>query len=129
DRKDRGLGHFIEREEIERRVPTRATDILRGTPAIRLADIGGGRRDVRLNVQTTFGNDCEPRIFVDGMLARGRGVVELDEKSAPERSLDFLVNITDVEAIEVYARTSAVPAQYGGLDTACGVIVVWTRRN
>lgn len=35
----------------------------------------------------------------------------------------------DVHAIEVYRTPSEIPAQFGGAESACGVILVWTQRG
>ena len=42
--------------------------------------------------------------------------------------IDFLVDPVQVAGIEVFPSSMGVPIQYGGLDAACGVIVIWTRR-
>ena len=33
-----------------------------------------------------------------------------------------------IEAIEYYSGVSQIPNMYTGLDTTCGVLVIWTRR-
>lgn len=62
-----------------------------------------------------------PRIFVDGMLIT---VSERDRDVT--RDLDQAVRPQDVLAIEVYRRPVEVPAQYGGAESGCGVILIWT---
>jgi hypothetical protein len=34
-----------------------------------------------------------------------------------------------VEAIEVYRSAAEIPAQFNGNNSACGVIVIWTRHD
>jgi CarboxypepD_reg-like domain/TonB-dependent Receptor Plug Domain len=55
---------------------------------------------------------CAMRVWLDGMPWRG----DLDE--IPQET---------IEAIEVYPSPSEVPAQYGGTNSACGVVLIWTR--
>ena len=59
----------------------------------------------------SFGN-CSMRTYLDGMPWRG----DLDE--IPQET---------IEAIEVYPSPSEIPAQYGGTNSACGVVLIWTR--
>jgi hypothetical protein len=40
-------------------------------------------------------------------------------------SIESMVSIDDVRAIEVYARGGVVPAQFTSLS-GCGVILMWT---
>jgi hypothetical protein len=42
--------------------------------------------------------------------------------------IDEFVNIQDVAGIEVYRGAVEVPAQYGGAESSCGVLVI-TRRG
>jgi hypothetical protein len=139
ERRERGLGQFIEREEIERRVPTRPTDLFQGMPGVSVINVGPFGRDVRLNIQTTFrdmAEQCQPKLVLDGVVVRQGGAMTQGMRTqgggvipAVGSSMDDLVNISNVEAMEVYTRASAIPAEYGGLDTACGVILFWTRRD
>ncbi len=50
------------------------------------------------------------------------------------RPADALFDINSIapasiEAIEYYAGASQTPLEYGGLESACGVIVIWTRKT
>jgi hypothetical protein len=94
---------------------------------------------------TTFGAVCEPRVFVDGLIAirgdskpvvvtpGGAAIDEMnrDDPRFPEPTVDDVVDPRDIEAIEVYRSGADVPAQFGGMGpfTRCGVVVVWTRRG
>ncbi len=44
---------------------------------------------------------------------------------APPVTIDDVVSVNDVEALEIYHGTSA-PIDYNGLTT-CGVVMIWTR--
>ena len=63
--------------------------------------------------------DCAPLLWVDNVRW---GSVDLDGEG-PDREL-FPI---DIEGIEVY-RPSAVPMEFSGFDSACGAVVVWTKR-
>jgi hypothetical protein len=39
------------------------------------------------------------------------------------------VQTDDIEAIEAYGNASRIPPQYNGSNSACGVILIWTRRG
>lgn len=104
-----GIGTFITREEIERRRPTRTTDIFRTVPLVR----------VRPNNATglsmlTMRNGCQPQMVIDG-LPVASGYVSPDLTFRPD----------DIEAIEVYSAATT-PPEYP--YTGCGTIVVWTRQ-
>lgn len=150
-RKDRGLGKFIERVDIERYNPSVLTDVVRRTPGVRITDYGvaadiemmGARRvggfegSSFMNTTGTGGMKCRPAVFLDGALARQGGDPRVSERAAPDglgttRSpattpLNDIVAPEQIEAIEVYRRASEVPARYTG-NGACGVIAIWTRR-
>ena len=143
------FGHFLAREEIERRHANRMTDLLTGIPGVRLVSDGRVPGSVRIQMrgsQLAVGGVCEPRVVVDGVIAiRGdsRPVVRagkakggeredpLEENPRnPEPSLNEVADPRDVEGIEAYRSTAQVPAEFGGGGfTLCGVLVIWTRRG
>lgn len=110
-RRDRGFGHFLTGDEINRTHPLQLTDVLRTVPGISVTSGPYGVSHVRLR-----GNTCWPVVVLDGMPAVA-GEFDLDD-IAP----------TDVAGIEVYGGASTVPIEFvvpfG--PTACGTIVVWT---
>ena len=59
----------------------------------------------------TIGGPCAARVFVNG----------LNVDHVPRMHPD------NIEAIEVYRGPAEVPPQFGGAQSACGVIVLWTR--
>ena len=112
DRRERGLGQFVERDEIVDRGSQKLTDILRTKKGVmivrgrlRFAAFAGSR-----------GQNCQPNVFLDGARAPG---MEVDEIAAQS-----------VEAIELYPSFSTLPNEFQtiGQNTApCGTIVIWTR--
>ena len=112
-RRANGFGHFISREEIERRNPQRTTELLRALPGITL---GGSGPRFRAAGGT---GSCDPVYFLDGS-PLGSGTLDLDA-----------ISPKSIEAIEVYSGAATVPA---ALRTAltpggCGAIVIWTRQG
>ena len=149
-RKDRGLGKFIDRVDIELRKPTQLTDIVRRTPGVTItgyglaADIemmgarraGGFEGSSFMGTTGTGGMKCRPAVYVDGALVRPGGTPrtrtlesELGTSTVPGTApLNQIVSPEAIEAVEVYRRASEVPARYSGADAACGVLAIWTRR-
>lgn len=114
ERRDRGFGHFITGDEIQRRDPIKLTDMLRTFPGINVLPSAIGDGSIRMR-----GNRCAPLVWLDGMPA-----------AAAEFDLDALIP-TSVAGIEIYPGPSTVPPQFvlpfG--PTACGTIVVWSRHG
>ena len=103
-------GHFITREQIDRRNPSNLTDLFRSVPGARI------HSSTFSNVVRFRGMRCAPLVWLDGFPA-----------TAAEFDLDAL-NPYIVEGIEVYLGVATVPPEFrwvrgGG---SCGAIVIWT---
>lgn len=115
-RKNKGIGYFISREEIERQKPRETSDLLRRVPGLRVgpSDTGPGSR-----TRITLSRDamqCTPAIFVDGL-------------HLPNANVDDII-VPDVGGIEVYTGPGQVPVKYASMaSSACGAILIWTRRG
>lgn len=129
-RMEKGRGHFFTREELAKREGNQLHNILRAapninavpcqylrasrkTPSCYVLDAGGNRRPTSVQ-----GGPCVPQLFVDGrqtsMVGLSQGINEL--------------RASEIEAIEVYASPSQVPARFAsGVRGSCGAVVVWTR--
>lgn len=116
-RKDRGIGHFITRDEIERRNPSNLTDMFRMIPGARVDSRGPGRNQIRFRGAS---NNCVPLTWLDGTpLFAG----EFDLDALSPRSL---------EGIEVYSGPSSVPTEFLGtraISSSCGTIIIWSRQG
>ena len=119
ERMERGRGQYVTRKQIEMMGVNRFTDILRMTPSVDIVSRGGTQYTIRIKGTNRAGRDCAPLLWVDDVRW---GTVDLDGEG-PDRELFP----SDVEAVEVY-RPSAVPIEFSGFDSSCGVVVVWTRR-
>jgi hypothetical protein len=117
DRKSRGFGRFITREEIERENPFSACDLLRRVPGLTVNDDGafGCTANIRGAVTGVSGSGphlCEPALYEDNVLFSGT-VTDFTRSVSPR----------DIMGIEIYTSATE-PPQFQG---ACGAIVVWTR--
>lgn len=119
-RKRRGWGTFLTREEIEQKQPVRTTDIFRGIAGVRVVPIGGSRYQVIMASAPPSwipGRGCPVKFYLDGIRLPGGDYI------------DDLVLASNVEAVEVYRRASETPAEFLGSDSRCGVMVIWTKRS
>jgi hypothetical protein len=112
ERRARGTGIFITREEILARNTARLSDVLRLKRGVNVV-----RGRVRFVSYTgSRGTVCQPNLWVDGARMSGG---EADDIPA-----------LDIEGIELYASFSTVPSEFTPLPSAgppCGTIVIWTR--
>jgi TonB family protein len=113
ERRSKGHGYFVTREQIASRNTSFMTDVLRSlVPGVRISSSRLARNAVRLR-----GSRCAPLVWLDGAPAM-----------AGEFDLDVLSPET-VSGIEIYSGPATVPVEFRstrGLE-ACGVIVVWSR--
>ena len=111
ERRDRGFGRFITKEEIDRRNAIRTTDVLRMVPGMQVVSTPTGNR-LRLRSAR-----CDPFIWLDGTPASA-GYLDVDAFSP-----------NTLEGIEVYSGVGTVPVELRGArgEEACGVIALWTR--
>ncbi len=111
ERRARGFGHFLTREDIEYRRTSLVRDLFQLIPGFRI-----GR-----------GAGCKS-LFLDGLFL---GTPDLRTVPLPRRTdvldmLESLLSVGDIEGIEIYTGSSQVPARFNVLGCP-GVIVVWTR--
>jgi hypothetical protein len=140
-RRERGFGHYITREDIERRNAFYLSDILTTVPGVRVSSTqrGGRGRNVSMARALPGEGDCPVQVFVDGFHMNPR-VLTMVEESAFEPShatfrtdhgfvLDDVLSPASVVGIEVYRGVSTVPAEFITPDARCGTVVIWTRRG
>lgn len=116
ERKARGIGNYMTREEVIERNAHSFPDLVRMKPGTQIVMVNG-RKQVRFSRSPTIRGDCPPLYFLDGM--------RIENATGEE------VQPGDVEAIEMYSSTATIPPQFQPRMVAnprtCGVIVVWTR--
>ena len=113
ERRSRGFGNFMTRDEIETRDAHDFVDLTRMIPSLRVLTVNG-RRTLRFN-GSLQPRDCPPQYVVDGMRI---------EQGSPD---EFSPN--DIEALEFYSGPATTPPQFTNraFSHTCGVIVIWTR--
>jgi hypothetical protein len=111
--KQRMMGVFITRDEIERRHPLTATSLLSRIAGVQLAprNLGDGN-------YVSIRGGCSPTVWVDGVRVPLMGM-----------SIDDLITPLQLEGIEVYKSAAEAPAEYGGLRGGCAVILLWSRHG
>lgn len=115
DRMERGgFGRFLGREDLERRGSTRATDLLRMMPGVRIEQ---GAPGSALVVMRGGAGQCLPDIYIDGMRIR----------QFREGSVDAFINTATLEGVEVYTSAAQVPSVFAASFNNCGVVAFWTR--
>jgi hypothetical protein len=115
-RRQRGLGSYITREDIEKRGSYLTTDLFRTIPGVQVLWVNGAYEVQMARTQT--GTYCPVQYFIDGspFLATGDDI-------------DQILRPADIEGIEVYKSATETPIEYQKNGAACGVIVIWTRRS
>lgn len=115
ERRERGIGYFLTRQDIEARGTSDLSNLLHTVPGLRTSPSQFGQSNMRA-ARTPVTRQCQIRVYVDGMRYRHPN----DLPGIPT---------SDIEAIEVYRGRSELPAAFADLDTSCGAIVIWTRRQ
>jgi hypothetical protein len=121
-----GVGAFLTHEDIARRKPQRSSDLLRTVTGVRVSMgetgldrpvISMGRNQItdrNVRGQVSLGA-CNVSYYVDGSFVPP-GTFHMDD-----------ISPLLLEAVEVYRGPAETPARLRQRDTACGVIVLWTR--
>ncbi len=107
DRRRRGLGYHITRDEAALANAFRVSDAFRGMAGIQVSP--GARMGQRGIIRLRTG--CMADVYLDGT------------RTVTPFPVDDLLAPADIEAVEVY-RASEVPAQFGFSN--CGVVLIWT---
>jgi hypothetical protein len=125
-RKEDHNGIFIERAEIEKSSGRLLSDLFRKVPGARMVTATSGMavwfqgsENMAVRGRVTL---CGPRVILDGIEQN------TDSDSRFPTPIDAIAAKHDLEGIEIYRRPSQLPSRFGGAMSACGVIVLWTRR-
>ena len=132
-RKKETTGYFLDPDKVDRLASKarQTADVLDGIPGVTIRSYRGSV-GLRVPVLTRqlgcagTGTDSEdgpgpttwPRIYVDGMLMN-QGDLGFDVNTVPAH---------EILAVEVYDSVSETPLEYGGTDSTCGVLIIWTKR-
>lgn len=111
ERRRRGLGEFIDAEELQRSEHLRLGDVLR-RHRVEVRTVGPLRHDKAFNPR--YGN-CEMIVYYDGVRMPDPDLRTFDPAA--------------VRAVEVYRGSAEVPMEYGGRGARCGIILIWAKRG
>lgn len=116
ERMARGVGAYVDREELERRDLVWNLRLIPGVRVEQCFSRVAGRDPNCYTLRMGRGSfsACSPEIYLDGSRLRGRAFTLLQHYRF------------QLEGIEVYKSGAAAPAQYR-TNAACGVILAWTR--
>jgi hypothetical protein len=112
-RRKQGVGHFITRNQIEKRNPMLLSDMMRMIPGMIIIGADNGRTALRFS--RVARNNCPPQFYVDGIQVTGFSIDDMPP--------------SDVEGIELYAGSAGLPPEYNRVHSTsiCGSIIIWTR--
>ena len=105
-------GTFFTQADIERRRPQRISHMIADMSGIRLGP-NGKFYSTRLSAGFS-GGGCTIKTFLDNA----------DVSDVP---IHTLVLPIEVAGVEIYKGPASLPAEFGGSDTRCGAIVIWTK--
>ena len=118
ERRARGDGQYVTAEEIEKRNPSRLTDVLYGKRGIQIyhgiASNTRGLTTVVTSIPIPKNYCIGVQVFIDAVPMP----IPFDLDQVSPRS---------IAGIEVYSGAATVPSVLRGGNTTCGVIALWTR--
>ena len=119
ERESDGWGDFIDREEIERWATMDLSNALMRFPGVRVvSDPDAPNR--RYVMFRRAGETCYPAVYMDDVMMHRGG----DEPAV----IDDLVDPIAVAGVEIYKGQAGLPPQYWGLNSSCGVVLIWIRK-
>ncbi|WP_419860190.1 carboxypeptidase regulatory-like domain-containing protein [Candidatus Palauibacter sp.] len=120
-------GTFFTTEDIERRNPTRITHMIADAPGIRLGGCGARLNSCRLYnsriPDASSSEGCLMSVYLDGSLVVRRSRIG---RGSSSNINDFVIPI-EIAGVEVYRGPSELPAEFAGMESRCGVVVIWTK--
>jgi len=122
-----GQGRFYQREDLEPFDGMSVSQMLMTIPGVRLVHTDQGVPYPTLRAGTGILRPCQPEFFVDGVRVPFR--TPLDEAFDHSDTIDSIVMVNQLVGVEVYSGVAQVPGEFGGLNSNCGVVAVWTSRQ
>jgi hypothetical protein len=119
DRQRRGFGAHMTRQRLDEIRPYRTTEAFRYMRGFMV--VPSGPVDVVVGTRGRSLGPCIPAVYIDGMrmfVMNARDQADAINMVPPD----------DIEAIEAYQGAASIPTQYNPMGSACGVILIWTRR-
>lgn len=132
-RRELSGGFFITPEMIEERHSQRVTQLFQQVPGAAIVQDQGGEDAVHFKSAAGLksipvadsGSQvalCWPRVYLDGLLMHEGGY-------AGPAFIDGLTRPFDLDGIEVYRSPAESPPRFGGIQSRCGVIVMWSKQG
>ena len=128
-------GKYIRAADIEKRKPSRTSELFRSYPGVRLDDSSGVTQLVSLRSMRE--NVPGSRDLGEGARMPGSDARRCVLRVATEGRLmpiDFSVDDIrpeDIEGIELYLGAATIPAEFSSVqhDAPCGIVMIWTKRG
>ncbi|WP_420127516.1 carboxypeptidase regulatory-like domain-containing protein [Longimicrobium sp.] len=126
-----GGGAYVTREQVSAVRPGYISDMIALTPGVLVRRTGRlgenrflfARREAEgSGVQ---GVECPLRVLLDAQLVNSRSASGELEPAM----VDYTVDQTLVDGIEIYLDPAAVPAEFHSPEARCGAVLIWTRRQ
>jgi hypothetical protein len=120
-RRKAGFGRFVDAEEIYRRKDSYLSSLIRSIPGVhvqycpRPVCMDAGYVVVAAASNLSMNSGCRMKIFLDGILVKNEDIDRMSVRA--------------LEGVEAYPRNAGVPPQYAGTDSACGVLLLWSRSS
>lgn len=121
-RRQLGVGHFLTATDLDKRGSVDIATVMRGFISVAVVrDDNTGvtslqnRRDQGNMVYATGAGACPVQVVVDNI------------PMPREFDVELLPRPREIAGIEVYGGPSGTPAQFGGLDRRCGMVLIWTK--
>lgn len=123
---------FIGPEELEKRHPSRTSDMLYGRNGVVMVHADNGAICAKGN-----GGSCFMTVLFDGnvlrpsppMICPGAATAHIGRSATPGPGgpdINQYIDASEVAAIEIYARGGNMPVSLQAADNACGVLAIWT---
>lgn len=131
DRLRKRRGAYVTREEVVAVRPGYISDMIARTPGVLVRRSGrSGENRFLFARRLAEGSrtqmvECPLRVLVDAELVNSRS----PSGELQPVTVDYTVDQTVVDGIEIYLDPAAVPAEFRGDGAQCGAVVIWTRNR
>ncbi len=115
-RKEIGIGHFMEKVDLEKRNLADVSGAIAHLPGVSVID---GK--IRTRIHSGLNSSYMVLVYIDGIRVWVEGFANTTQ------SLNDYINPDDIEGIEFYSRLSEVPIEYRNYGSNAGVLLIWTK--
>lgn len=119
----RGIGAFLLRSDLDTDDARRLGDLLLSLKGVRIAGNAPHAYAISSSSHPTPGGTrgCYSQVYINGALTYGRPgdpLVDLNSFATDQ-----------IDAVEYYASDAQTPLEYAGMNSGCGVLLIWTRHT